>query len=139
MQDGWYGDKRDLIKWGVLLRLADFFQAKRILQLTFYRPTKKFGPLIIDGQEDPIPPEVIAHFRNVRAIQSLSSSIKVTVFDSPFQERDPYLQAVLAFLSAFRQECCVVFLDPDTVSSPSKHDQHSSMSSGRKRGRFGTR
>jgi hypothetical protein len=49
MRDRWYADNRDLIKWGVLLRLAGSFEPRRILQLGFYRPSE-FGQLVIDGQ-----------------------------------------------------------------------------------------
>lgn len=120
MQDFWYGDKLDLIKWGVLFRLADRFGARRILQIAFNPCTMKFGRLVIDGKEDDIPPEVIAHFRNMRTIGSISSKIAVTVFDPMFQERAPHLKAVLAFLAAFPQERCIVFLDPDTGLQPQK-------------------
>ena len=65
MRDTWYGDERDLIKWGVLIRLAGFFEAQRILQLAYYRPTQ-FAQVVIDGQGYDIPEEVIAHFRNLR-------------------------------------------------------------------------
>jgi hypothetical protein len=68
MQDFGYGDKLDLIKWGVLLRLAERFDAGRILQIAFKPRTMKFGRLVIDGKGDDIPPGVIAHFRNLRAI-----------------------------------------------------------------------
>jgi len=54
MRDRWYADNRDLIKWGVLLRLAGSFEAPRILQLTFYRHSE-FGQLVIDGQAHNIP------------------------------------------------------------------------------------
>jgi hypothetical protein len=36
MKDEWYGDKRDLVKWGVLLHLAATFKATRILQVPYY-------------------------------------------------------------------------------------------------------
>jgi hypothetical protein len=81
MRDRWYADNRDLIKWGVLLRLAGSFDAPRILQLAFYRPSE-FGQLVIDGEAHNIPEEVIAHFRNLRTIGSISSEVRVTVFDS---------------------------------------------------------
>jgi hypothetical protein len=113
MRDRWYGDKRDLIKWGVLLRLAGSFEARRILQLAFYRASE-FGQLVIDGQAQDIPEEVIAHFRNLRTIGSIGSEIRVTVFDPAFEDRATHLQAVLALLRAFAQERCIVFLDPDT-------------------------
>jgi len=117
MQDRWYADKRDLIKWGVLLRLAGSFEAPRILQLAFYRPSE-FGQLVIDGQAHNIPEEVIAHFRDLRTIGSISSEIRVTVFDPVFEDRPTHLQAILALLSAFGRERCIVFLDPDTGLEP---------------------
>ena len=117
MRDRWYADNRDLIKWGVLLRLAVSFEAPRILQLAFYRPSE-FGQLVIDGQAHNIPEEVIAHFRNVRTIGSISSEIRVTVFDPVFEDRPTHLQAVLALLPAFGRERCIVFLDPDTGLGP---------------------
>ena len=117
MRDRWYADNRDLIKWGILLRLAGSFEASRILQLAFYRPSK-FGQLVIDGQAHSIPQEVIAHFRNLRTIGSISSEIRVTVFDSVFEDRPTHLQEVLALLPAFGRERCIIFLDPDTGLEP---------------------
>jgi len=38
VKDKWYGDKRDLVKWGILLTLAKMFSARRILQVAYYRP-----------------------------------------------------------------------------------------------------
>lgn len=117
MRDRWYGDKRDLIKWGILLRLAEIFEAERILQLAYYRPSE-FGRLVIDGQEHDIPAEVIAHFRNLRTIGGIGSNVRVTVFDPLFQDRAAHLKAVLALLPAYAQERCIMFLDPDTGLEP---------------------
>jgi hypothetical protein len=117
VRDTWYADNRDLIKWGVLLRLADIFQADRIVHFAFYRPSE-FGRLVIDGHEYDIPQEVIAHFRNLRTIGSLGSKVRITVFDPVFEDRATHQQAVLALLPAFRQERCIVFLDPDTGLEP---------------------
>jgi hypothetical protein len=113
MRDIWYADKRDLVKWGVLFCLAESVEAVRILQLAFYRPSE-VGRLVLDGQEQDIPEEVIAHFRNLRTIGSVASDIRVTVSDPVLEERTPHLQAILALLRAFAQERCIVFLDPDT-------------------------
>jgi hypothetical protein len=113
LRDRWYADNRDLIKWGVLLRLAVTFEARHVLQLAYYRPST-FGQLIIDGQAQDIPEEVIAHFRNLRMIGGIASKVRVTVFDPVFEDRAAHLQAVLALLPAFAQERCIVFLDPDT-------------------------
>jgi len=40
MRDKWYADNRDLVKWGVLLTLAERHAAKHILQVLYYRPTE---------------------------------------------------------------------------------------------------
>ena len=117
MRDVWYADNRDLIKWGVLFRLAEKFEAARIIQIVYYRPST-FGQIEIDGQQVTIPEEVIAHFRNVRAVGSIDSHIRVSVFDPVLQNRQTYLQAVVALLPAYAGERCVVFLDPDTGLEP---------------------
>jgi hypothetical protein len=117
MRDIWYADNRDLVKWGILFRLANRFEAARILQIVYYRPSA-FGQIEIEGQAFDIPPEVIAHFRNVRAVGSIDSKIRVAVFDPLFQDRQTYLQAVLALLPAYGRERCLVFLDPDTGLEP---------------------
>ena len=54
MRDRWYGDKRDLVKWGVLLNLATDHGAGKILQITYFRPGE-WPPLEIDGKERSIP------------------------------------------------------------------------------------
>ena len=83
VRDRWYADNRDLVKWGVLLRLADLFQAQRILQLAFYRPSEpgEFGRLTIDDKVYDLPDEVVAHFRDLRAAGRLGAKVRVTVFD----------------------------------------------------------
>lgn len=117
MRDSWYSDKKDLVKWGVLFRLAKLFDAPRILQVAYYRPSE-WEDIVIDGQQDNIPQEVIAHFRDMRNVASINSNIRVTVYDPLFQNRDTYLQGVLAFISVYQEERCVVFLDPDTGLEP---------------------
>jgi hypothetical protein len=117
MRDVWYADNRDLIKWGVLFRLAEKFEAARIIQIVYFRPST-FGQIEIDGQQVTIPEEVIAHFRNVRAVSSIDSHVRVSVFDPPFQSRQCYLQSILALLPAYAGERCVVLLDPDTGLEP---------------------
>jgi len=117
VRDIYYGDKRDLIKWGVLLRLAGTTDAQRILQVAYYRPSN-FSPIIIDGEPNDVPKEVLAHFRDLRSIGSIVSRPRVTVFDQLFEDRDAYLQEVVALVSAMAHERCLVFLDPDTGLEP---------------------
>jgi len=117
MRDRFYSDNRDLVKWAVLHRLAETFKADIILQLAYYRRSD-FPKVTIDGKEYDIPQEVIAHFRDLRTISNINSTIRVAVFDPLFEDRDTYLNAAKAFLSNFRQQRCVVFLDPDTGLEP---------------------
>ena len=66
MRNQWYGDKRDLIKWGVLLELARRHGAKHILQVLYYRPSS-YGVLEIDGEKCSVPEAVLHHFRCLSA------------------------------------------------------------------------
>ena len=117
MQGKFYSDKRDLVKWAVLHRLAEIFQAQRILQLAYYRRSD-FPKVTIDDEEYDIPKEVIGHFRDLKTISNINSTIRVAVFDHLFEDRHTYLNAAKAFLSNFRQQRCLVFLDPDTGLEP---------------------
>lgn len=118
MRDQWYGDNRDLVKWGVLLNLARHHAAKRILQVAYLRPSG-WAQLEIDGQQCPIPAAVLRHFRSVRNITGLSADPRIEVVEAPFDDRHTYMQAVLEAIATRRdRELCVVFLDPDTGLSP---------------------
>jgi len=115
MKDQWYGDARDLVKWGVLLHLAEFYSVKRILQVAYYRPSK-WGQLEIDGQQYPIPEPVINHFRNVLNILKLPCEPRIEVLNSPFEDRGQYKQVIINKVA--HQHPCIVFLDPDTGLEP---------------------
>ncbi len=39
MRNQWYGDKRDLIKWGVLVHLVKDRKLKKILQVAYFKLT----------------------------------------------------------------------------------------------------
>jgi hypothetical protein len=119
MQDKFYADKRDLVKWAVLHRLAEIYDSRRILQIAFYRPSE-FANIVIDGEEHSISQEVLFHFRDLRTVEKINSEIKITVFNKLFENRISYLKSVKIFLTKFKQERCVVFLDPDTGLQPGK-------------------
>jgi hypothetical protein len=121
VQDRWYADNRDLVKWGILLRLAEMFGVQCILQLAFYRPSA-WSRLVIDGHPQDLPGEVIAHFRDLRRVCGISTKVRVTVFDRIFANRVSYLQAVLEELRALPPERRIVFLDPDTGLEPRRPD-----------------
>ena len=121
MKDIWFGDKRDLIKWSVLLHLADRINADRIVQIAYYRPGD-FEEIDIDGERIEIRREVKSHFRDIRSIMRIGSSVKITVFDRPFEERRSYLEAAIEFIRKYSKERCVIFLDPDTGLQSKKPD-----------------
>jgi len=115
MKDQWYGDGRDLVKWGVLFHLAQAYSVKRILQVAYLR-SSKWGELEIDGQKYPIPEPIKNHFRNVRNISNLQCEPIVDVLDSPFENRSQYEQLIMGEID--HQHPCIVFLDPDTGLEP---------------------
>jgi hypothetical protein len=54
MRPKWYGDNRDLVKWLVLINLAEMNTAKRILQIAYFRDNDFCG-IEIDGKKFNIP------------------------------------------------------------------------------------
>jgi hypothetical protein len=113
MRDKWYSDNRDLLKWGVLLTLAERFAAKHILQVLYYRPTDWAG-FELDGEQVPLPPAVIQHFRRVAAASAIQSSAAIDVFGDPLTDRDGYQHAVIDQIRCRSATPGIVFLDPDT-------------------------
>jgi len=119
MKDIWYGDNRDLIKWSVLLHLARKYQAKKILQIAFYRKSD-FKSFEIDGVNHSLPEEIINHFRRIKNIETLKLEIQVHVFDTVLDDRKVYLSESLKFIKRFQDSNAVVFLDPDTGLEPKR-------------------
>lgn len=117
MQDRWYGDHRDLIKWGTLLELAARYHAKHILQVLYYRKNT-WAQIEVGGTNVDIASEVIQHFRDVNSIRSLGGSLPIEVLNEEFENRGNYLKAVTSAIQA-RAACPgIVFLDPDTGLEP---------------------
>jgi hypothetical protein len=119
MRNWWYGDKRDLVKWSVLIHLADMNTVKRILQIA-YLQASDFPKVEIDKEEKDMPKEVQTHFRDIRNIEALLSPIKVSVFSKIIVDRKQYLREAKEFISLYQKERCVVFLDPDTGLEPAR-------------------
>ena len=93
MKDQYYGDHRDLVKWGALLHLAQVYGLQRIIQVAYWRNTE-WAPIEIDGTEYPLPEPVIHHFRSVRNIVSLTGDPAIQVLDSTFSDCDDYLREI---------------------------------------------
>lgn len=118
MRDIWYSDNRDVVKWSVLVRLAKQHLCSRILQIAYFRESN-LGPIEIDSQTFSVPPEVQAHFRDIRKVGELPGPVKVSVLTDTFANRTTYLEKAIAFIAKYSAENCVVFLDPDTGLAPS--------------------
>lgn len=117
MRDQWYGDNRDLVKWGVLLELARRHRAKHILQVLYQRPSI-WERLEIDGEQVELPSAVIQHFRTAASVSAIRCSAKVEVISEHFGDRSNYLQTVLQRIRLRAQFPGIVFLDPDTGLEP---------------------
>lgn len=119
MQDKYYGDRRDLIKWSVLIRLAEKYNLSRIIQIAYLRPST-FERVDIAGQLTELPSQVLSHFRNIRNITSLHTKVLISVFDHVFDDRITYHEAVSQYLANFAFELRLVFLDPDIGLEPAR-------------------
>jgi hypothetical protein len=116
LRDSWYGDKRDLVKWGTLVYLARYYGARTILQVPFFRSDQAFE-LLVDGKDVGLPVEVWGHFRTLGDVKRLGQrcGLKIEVFDLPFasRHRASYIAAVVSAI-AKQGETKIVLLDPDT-------------------------
>jgi hypothetical protein len=118
MRNYWYGDHRDIVKWGVLLCLARQNQIPFILQVAYLTTVNVIPLLASEFGEVRVASEVLEHFRDIRQIAGLAAltGIQIEVFDRPFsvQSRDEYTARVIDRVRAMNINRAVVFLDPDT-------------------------
>lgn len=117
MKDEWYGDKRDLVKWTVLLHLAKRFRSAVIVQIAYRRPSA-FGDVLVDGETVPVSRAVLAHFKDLTTIRRLGAVPTIVVFDRDWTGRITYHDEAIAFLAGFPAGKRLVFLDPDTGLEP---------------------
>ena len=120
MRDHWYGDNRDLVKWGALVHLARREAVGLILHVAMYRPGPAALPLTTArGKVDP-PAEVFRHFRDLDDIQRLAgvTGLAIEVLKAPFTDRVAYFERVRARVRAPRGGPILVLLDPDVGLVP---------------------
>jgi hypothetical protein len=117
MRDQWYGDNRDLVKWGVLLELVRRHRVRHVLQILYYR-SNTWGQMEIDGEQVELPAAVTQHFRNTKSVSAIQCSVPVDVVSEPFENRSHYLQIVLQRIQSRVHSPGIVFLDPDTGLEP---------------------
>ena len=122
MQNKWYCDNRDLVKWGTLVHLARSEQTKTVIQVAFLRRAERH-PLQTDQGEAEIAQEVWQYLRGVNLIRGLGkkTGLDIVVLDQEFdsKRRREYIREVADFLKS-RPEKKVVLLDPDIGIEPKK-------------------
>ena len=135
MRDKWYGDKRDVVKWGSIAALADRHSICSVLQIAFYRPDKT--DFCFDGTTELLQPKVISYFRNLENIKGLAKilNLKIDVYKNTFRRlpefqnefqtnkefREGYFKQVERIIKSY-VESVIVFLDPDTGIAPQYYD-----------------
>lgn len=122
MQTEYYADNRDLVKWGTLIHLCRREGLKKIVQVPFLQPESGGARrLFIDGSPAVFPPEVWAHFRDLKHIEALGgqAGLRIKVLDELFvhKQRDEYMKQLCSRLCVMK-EPKAVFLDPDTGIEP---------------------
>lgn len=124
MRNQWYGDHRDLVKWGTLLELARSEQLRFILQVAYLRPDKGVPVIASERGDATVANEVLQHFRDVHLIKGLAKStgIEIEVFDRYFAAklRDEYTASVVSHIEKITTTPCVILLDPDTGLSTNR-------------------
>ena len=111
MRDQWYGDNRDLVKWGTLIHLAQRDRRSTILHVALYRPDDDHPPLRSSRGQVDIPAPVLRHFRDVDAIQRLAkpSGIRIEVFKSPLGKRAAYFQKVRQRIASLTGDSLIAY------------------------------
>jgi hypothetical protein len=129
MRNQWYGDKRDLMKWGTLIHLAGDDPAVRILQVLMMRPDAERDSSLTERKAHVVTPhsmparvsDYFRRFRHVRDIVHLDT--RIGVYDKPFPGKDQgtcqdrrthYFAATCQWIGRFREKRRVVLVDPDT-------------------------
>jgi hypothetical protein len=125
MQDRWYSDNRDVVKWATLLHLAQVHRVECIVQVVFLQPGPAHrGFRLRSGKRHfTIAPEVWEHFpRDVARIRDLAvlTGITIRVLNEPFHDtrRDEYTEHIVRQIRAAGDGRKIVFLDPDNGLAP---------------------
>ncbi len=125
MQNRWYGDNRDLVKWGTLIHLAGDDPGVKILQVLMMRPDCGRDSRLVERgphgvQKFEISESVFDHFRCVQNIASLDGRI-ITHADPfpknsctrPQNRRAEYFGAVCGRIGRLQRQRLLVLADPD--------------------------
>ena len=78
MQDEWYGDKRDVVKWSSLVHLARREQIRHILHVAMYRSDMYPALGTAQGPVE-LPIKVVQHFCDLNDVQRLATATGRTI------------------------------------------------------------
>ena len=124
MRNQWYGDHRDLVKWGTLMQLARAHSLRLILQVAYLRLDHDVPLIKWECGEEEVGPKILEYFRDIHLIRGLAKStgIEIEVFDRPFAAklRDEYTADVVSHIKKITTTPCVILLDPDTGLSTNR-------------------
>lgn len=89
MNERWYGDDRDLVKWATLVHLATKYRLRTVIQVGLVRPNGTRPRIISGATTFEVQEAVWKHFRNLLDITRLAAStgIKIVVIGEAFNHR----------------------------------------------------
>lgn len=120
MQDGWYSDSRDVVKWAALAHLVQRESLRAVVQVAMFRSSMR-PTLESSGLQFPVPDGVWSHFRSLKDISRLGRSMgcEIVVIDEPFSARvrSAYFKEIAGRLR-LKAGPKAVLLDPDTGFEP---------------------
>jgi hypothetical protein len=127
MQNRWYGDECDLVKWGTIIHLAGSDPEVKILHVVMMRPDDKRDLSLRETDvvtPHALPEKVLTHFCRFRCVQDIVHLDKrIVIYDKLFpgtdrdgrkQTRADYFGAVRRWIRRFQKKRRIVLIDPDT-------------------------
>jgi hypothetical protein len=121
MRERWFGDNRDLVKWGVLAHLAGDYGLRTIVHVPYERTETDRPSFIFRGKRLTVADLVWKFFRDMRRIEMLGRQIEVEVKIINEEFRPSLRRRYAACISNLLVECerpLLLFLDPDTGIEP---------------------
>ncbi|MGD0886140.1 MAG: hypothetical protein ABSA46_14945 [Thermodesulfovibrionales bacterium] len=119
MKNEYYGDKRDLVKWGTLVHLCQAHKLHTVIQVAFFRQKDTLPTLSSTQGTFKLHNAVWEHFRNIRKIKELRI-LGINVIDHIFNptNRSAYTKHVISVIEGIKSPGRLVCLDPDTGIAP---------------------
>jgi hypothetical protein len=119
MRDRWYGDDRDVVKWGAVVHLARREAIADVLHAALYRPEEEWPRLATARGPAALPDEVVRHFRDLDDLERLSAGtgLRIVTVKEPFVDRAAYFRRLCERIRTHRAPV-LVLLDPDVGLVP---------------------